>query len=150
MANSFTQLYVQIVFAVKGRQSFILSENRDQVEKYICGIASKLQCKPIAIYCNPDHVHLLISIKPMVCIADAIRDIKSFSSRYINENRLTKGHFEWQIGYGAFSYGQSQVDNVKDYIANQHIHHERRTFKEEYKALLDAFQIKYDEKFLFE
>jgi len=93
-----------MVFAVKNRQSLILPENRDSIEKYICGIASNIKCKPISIYCNSDHAHLLTSIKPVTCVADAIRDIKSFSSRYINENRLVKGHFEWQTGYGAFSY----------------------------------------------
>lgn len=123
MANSYTQLYVQIVFAVKNRQSLIVPQIKDRIEKYICGIASNVRCKPISIYCNPDHLHLLVSIKPVICVADAIRDIKSFSSRYINENRMVKGHFEWQTGYGAFSYGQSQVEAVKSYIANQYDHH---------------------------
>ena len=111
MANSFTQLYVQMVFAVKNRQSLILQENRERIEKYICGIASNIKCKPISIYCNPNHIHLLLSIKPVVCIANAVRDIKSFSGRFMNENRLAKGHFEWQTGYGAFTYGQSQINN---------------------------------------
>jgi REP element-mobilizing transposase RayT len=150
MANSFTQLYVQMVFAVKNRQSLILPENKDKIEKYICGIASNVKCKPISIYCNPDHVHLLASIKPVVCIADVIRDIKSFSSRYINESHLVREHFEWQTGYGAFTYGQSQVDTVKAYIANQYNHHEKKTFKEEYLALLKAFQIEYDERYVFD
>jgi len=119
MANSYTQLYVQMVFAVKNRQSLILPESRIKIEKYICGIASNIKCNPISIYCNPDHTHLLVSIKPVNCVANAIRDIKSFSSRYINENRLSKNHFEWQTGYGAFSYGQSQIDKVKAYIGNQ-------------------------------
>jgi REP element-mobilizing transposase RayT len=139
-----------MVFAVKNRQSLLLPENKDIIEKYICGIASNIQCKPIAIYCNPDHLHLLVSIKPVVCIANAIRDIKSFSSRYINENRLTKNHFEWQTGYGAFTYGQSQIEHVKNYIANQYNHHKQQTFKEEYLALLKVFYIDYDEKYLFD
>ena len=115
MANSFTQLYVQMVFAVKNRQSLIFGENKDRIEQYIWGIASNIKCKPISIYCNPDHTHLLVSIKPVVCIADAIRDIKSFSSRFINENRLMNKRFEWQTGYGAFTYGQSQIKHVKEY-----------------------------------
>jgi len=150
MANSFTQLYVQIVFAVKNRQSLISSENRVNVEKYICGIASNIKCKPISIYCNPDHTHLLISIKPVCCVADIVRDIKSFSSRYINENKLAKSHFEWQTGYGAFSYGQSQIDKVKTYISNQSNHHKKLSFKDEYIALLKAFQIDYDNNYLFD
>ena len=150
MANSFTQLYVQMVFAVKNRQSLILPENRVKIEKYICGIASNIKCNPISIYCNPDHIHLLVSIKPTRCVADAIRDIKSFSSRYINENRLTKSHFEWQTGYGAFSYGQSQIHRVKAYIGNQFNHHKKLSFKDEYIALLKAFQIDYDHNYLFD
>jgi REP element-mobilizing transposase RayT len=90
MANTFTQLYVQMVFAVKNRQALILLENKTRIEQYICGIASNIQCDPISIYCNPNHTHLLVSIKPVVCIANAIRDIKSFSSRFINENL-----FDW-------------------------------------------------------
>ena len=150
MANSYTQLYVQMVFAVKNRQSLIFPEVKDRIEKYICGIASNIKCKPISIYCNPDHVHLLANIKPVVSIADAIRDIKSFSSHYINENHLVKGHFEWQTGYGAFSYGQSQIEAVKTYIANQYNHHKKRSFKEEYLALLTAFQVDYDDSYLFD
>ena len=150
MANTFSQLYVQMVFAVKNRQSLILGENKDKIEKYIWGIASNIKCKPIAIYCNPDHTHLLVSIKPVVCIANAIRDIKSFSSRYINENRLMSKRFEWQTGYGTFSYGQSQINQVKTYIDNQYHHHKKRTFKEEYIALLKAFEIDYEETYLFD
>jgi Transposase and inactivated derivatives len=150
MANSYTQLYVQIVFAVKNRQSLIIPEAKDKIEKYICGIASNIKCKPISIYCNSDHVHLLVSIKPVVCISNAIRDIKSFSSHYINENRLIKEHFEWQTGYGVFSYGQSQVEAVKDYIANQCNHHKKQSFKEEYLALLAAFKVDYDNSYLFD
>jgi len=150
MANTFTQLYVQMVFAVKNRQALILGENKDKIEKYIWGIATNIKCNPIAIYCNPDHTHLLVSIKPVVCIADAIRDIKSFSSRYINENRLMTIHFEWQTGYGAFSYGQSQITQLKAYINNQFNHHQKRTFKNEYIALLEAFEIGYDETYLFD
>ena len=150
MANSFSQLYVQVVFSVKNRQSLILSENRIKIEKYICGIASNVKCKPISIYCNPDHTHLLASIKPVSCVSDIIRDIKSFSSRYINENRLAKSHFEWQTGYGAFSYGQSQVEQVKAYIGNQYNHHKKMTFKDEYISLLKAFWIDYDDNYLFD
>jgi len=150
MANSYTQLYVQMVFAVKNRQSLILPENRVKIEKYMCGIASNIKCNPISIYCNSDHTHLLVSIKPVNCVADAIRDIKSFSSRYINENRLAKSHFEWQTGYGAFSYGQSQIDRVKAYISNQYNHHTKISFREEYLALLKAFQIGYDDNYVFD
>ena len=150
MANTYTQLYVQMVFAVKHRQSLILPENKDKIEKYICGIASNIHCKIISIYCNPDHTHILASIKPIKSVADVIRDIKSFSSRYINENQLTKEHFEWQTGYGAFSYGQSQIERVKTYIGNQGNHHKQSSFREEYLSLLQAFRINYDDSYLFD
>jgi REP element-mobilizing transposase RayT len=139
-----------MIFAVKNRQSLIVPPMKNQVEKYIWGIASNIKCNPIAIYCNPDHLHLLASIKPTTCVADAIRDIKSFSSRYINENRFIKEHFEWQTGYGAFSYGQSQVETVKTYIANQYNHHKKQSFKEEYMAFLSTFCVDYDEKYVFD
>jgi REP element-mobilizing transposase RayT len=139
-----------MVFAVKNRQSPIVPQVKNRIEKYICGIASNIKCKPISIYCNPDHLHLLVSIKPVVSVTDAIRDIKSFSSRYINENHLIKEHFEWQTGYGAFSYGQSQIEAVKTYITNQYNHHKKRSFREEYLALLAAFRVDYDEIYLFE
>jgi REP element-mobilizing transposase RayT len=150
MANSYSQLYVQMVFAVKNRQSLIIPEIRDRVEKYICGIVNNIHCRPIAIYCNPDHTHLLASIKPVICVADAVRDIKSFSSRFINEKKLVDGHFEWQTGYGAFSYGQSQIEAVKKYIARQPEHHKGNSFQSEYTALLNAFQIDFANEYLFE
>jgi REP element-mobilizing transposase RayT len=139
-----------MVFAVKNRQALILSENKNRIEQYICGIASNIKCNPISIYCNPNHTHLLVSIKPVVCIANAIRDIKSFSSRFINENQLAKSYFEWQTGYGAFSYGKSQISRVKTYIENQYNHHQRKSFKDEYLALLEAFEIEYEERYLFD
>ena len=150
MANSYSQLYVQLVFAVKYRQSLIAPEIRERVEKYICGIVNNINCRPIAVYCNPDHTHLLISIKPIVCVADAVRDIKSFSSRFINEEKLINGHFEWQTGYGAFSYGQSQIETVKRYIYRQPEHHKQNSFQSEYLALLKAFQIDFADEYLFE
>jgi REP element-mobilizing transposase RayT len=139
-----------MVFAVKDRQSLILDANKDRIEQYICGIATNIKCDPIKIYCNPDHTHLLVSIKPVICIANAIRDIKSFSSRFINETRLTKKHFEWQTGYGAFTYGQSQIDQLKEYIGNQGNHHKKRKFKDEYIALLEAFKVDFDKTYLFD
>jgi REP element-mobilizing transposase RayT len=150
MANSYTQLYVQLVFAVKHRQSLIRPEIREKIEQYICGIVNNIHCRPISIYCNPDHTHLLLSIKPTVCVADAVRDIKSFSSRFINDEKMVNGRFEWQTGYGAFTYGQSQIENVKRYIARQPEHHKKRSFQTEYMALLEAFQIDFADEYLFE
>ena len=149
MANTYTQLYIQIVFAVKGRQNLISEKNREAVEKYICGIISNKKCKPIAIYCNPDHVHILIGLHPAVSISDIVRDIKANSSKWINEQNWIKGKFSWQEGFGAFSYSKSQIDAVVKYILNQPKHHKKKTFKEEYLNFLNKFDIDFDEKYLF-
>jgi REP element-mobilizing transposase RayT len=152
MANTYTQLFTQAVFAVKKSHTAVLipDTQRERIEKYICGIAANIQCKPIAIYCNPDHLHFLFSQHPTVSISDAMRDIKSFSTRFINENKLTTEHFEWQTGFGAFSYGRSQISAVCRYIKNQAEHHKKNTFKKEYLAFLKAFEVKFDENYLFD
>lgn len=150
MPNTYTQLLVQIVFAVKGRQNLISEAHREPLEKYICGIISNKQSKPLAIYCNPDHCHVLIGFNPGVSISDLVRDIKANSSKWINENRWMPGKFAWQEGYGAFSYARSQLNVVVQYILNQAEHHRRRTFKEEYLEFLQKFEIDFDERYLFD
>ena len=150
MANTFTQIYVQVVFAVKGRNNLISESFRVKTEKYICGIVSNHKSKPIAIYCNPDHAHVLIGLHPSIAISDIVRDIKASSSKWINENKWVKGQFRWQEGYGAFTYSKSQVDTVAKYILNQSEHHRKKSFKEEYLNILRKSDISYDEKYLFE
>jgi len=150
MANTYTQLLVQIVFAVKGRQNLISEAHREPLEKYICGIISNKQSKPLAIYCNPDHCHVLIGFNPSVSIADLVRDIKANSSKWINENHWVPGKFAWQEGYGAFSYARSQLNVVVQYILNQREHHRKRTFKEEYLEFLQKFEIDFDERYVFD
>jgi len=149
MPNTYTQVYVQIVFAVKGRQNLITEKIRDTVEKYICGIISNKKSKPIAIYCNPDHIHILIGLHPSVSISDMARDIKANSSKWINENNWIVGKFSWQEGFGAFTYSKSHIDNVVKYILNQKEHHRKTSFKEEYIKFLEKFEVDYDEKYLF-
>jgi putative transposase len=126
MANTYTQLLVQLVFAVKGRRSLVAESFREQVEKYMCGILTNHQCKPLAVYCNPDHCHLLFGLHPTQSVADVAKAVKANSSRYINENGWVAGRFEWQQGYGAFSYARSQLDVVVNYIRNQPIHHAKK------------------------
>ncbi len=150
MANTFTQIYIQLVFSVQGRLNLIKEKHRDRIEKYICGIVSGKNSKPLAIYCNPDHTHILIGLNPSVSISDMARDIKSNSSKWINNERLLAGKFCWQEGFGAFSYSKSQIDSVAKYILNQPEHHKKKTFKEEYLEFLHKFEIDYDEKYLFE
>jgi putative transposase len=150
MANTYTQLYLQVVFAVKGRQSLIREINREQLEKFITGIVQKRNHKMLSIYAMPDHVHLLIGIKPDQSISDLVRDVKAGSSKYINDSKWTNGRFSWQEGYGAFTYSRSQIDKVVKYILNQEEHHKVKTFREEYIAFLDKFQVEYDSKYLFD
>jgi len=150
MANTYTQIYVQIVFAVQGRQNLISESIREQVEKYICGIVSNKKSKPIAIYCNPDHLHILIGLHPSISVSDMTRDIKASSSKWMNEEEMIIGKFKWQEGFGAFSYSKSQIDAVVKYIANQPEHHKKTTFKDEYIQFLKNFEIEYNEKYLYE
>lgn len=150
MANTYTQIYIQIVFAVKGRQNLIPKEHREELHKFMTGIISNRGQKLFAIFAMSDHVHLLVSISPNVLISDLVRDIKAGSSKFINDKKWIIGKFNWQEGYGAFSYSKSHVDNVIKYILKQEEHHKKRTFKEEYLDFLRKFDIEYDEKYVFE
>lgn len=149
MANAYSQIYIHIIFAVKGRKCHISEKNRDELEKYISGIISKFKCKCLNIYCNPDHIHMLISFNPCVSISDMVRIIKSNSSKFINEKRWMPFGFFWQEGYGAFSYAESQIKAVKGYISSQPEHHKKKSFKEEYISILKNFNIDFDKKYLF-
>lgn len=150
MANTYSQLYVQIVFAVKGRQNLISNKWKDELYKYITGIVANEDQKLIAINGMPDHIHILIGIKPNKALSDLVRDIKANSSRFINEKRWITGKFEWQSGFGAFTYSHSHLANVINYIQHQEEHHQTKTFKEEYIGFLKAFEIDYKEEYVFE
>jgi putative transposase len=150
MANTFSQLYVQVVFAVKNIESLIHKNNREELQKYISGIIENRNAKLLAIYCMPNHTHILIGLKPSVLLSDLVRDIKAGSSKFINEKRWIKGKFNWQEGFGAFSYSHSQIGNVIRYINKQETHHQKKSFKVEYLDFLQKFEIDYDDKYLFE
>lgn len=150
MANTFSQIYIQIVFSVKGRHNLIQKKWQEELYKYICGIVSGKQQKVFAIGGVGDHIHILVSLKPNISISDLVKEIKINSSKWINEKRFVYGKFQWQEGFGAFSYSHSQLDNVIEYINNQEQHHKKKTFKDEYIELLKKFNISIDEKFLFE
>ena len=150
MPNTYTQIYIQIVFAVQGRANLISKNNREELHKYITGIVKNREQKMLSIFCMPDHTHLLVGIKPSVSISDLVRDIKSGSSNFVNEQKWIQGKFNWQEGFGAFSYSRSQIDTVAKYILNQEEHHKKKTFKEEYIDFLQKFEVEYDEKYLFE
>lgn len=150
LANTYSQIYIHIVFAVKGRQNLIRAEIREELHKYITGIITNREQKLLSIFCMPDHTHLLIGLKPSISISDLVRDIKAGSSKFINDKKLIKGKFSWQEGFGVFSYSRSQIDTVIKYIQNQEKHHNKKSFKEEYLEFLKKFEIEYDEKYLFE
>ena len=148
MANSYTQIYVQFVFAVENRISLIKSAWKDELYKYITGIVQNNKHKLIAINGMPNHIHIFIGYKPNQLIPNLLQGIKRDSSKWINKKGFVTGHFEWQEGYGAFSYSHSQIDQVAKYIISQEQHHKKRTFSEEYLALLKKFNIPYDERYI--
>jgi putative transposase len=149
MANTYTQLYAHIVFAVGGRTSVISTRWKDNLFKFITGIITNKNQKLMMINGMPDHLHLLIGFNPDCCLSDLIRDIKSNSSRWINENHLVAGKFGWQTGFGAFSVSQSQIDKVVKYILTQEEHHKKRSFTEEYIEFLNEYHIDFKPEYIF-
>lgn len=150
MAGTFSQIYIQIVFAVAERDNLLSKTWRGEVFKYISGIIKEKKQKPIIVNGFSDHVHAFIGLRPSMNISDLVRDIKNNSSNFINDRKLVAGKFYWQEGYGAFSYGRSQIDNVYQYILNQEHHHKQKSFREEYMEFLKKFEIPFDEKYLFD
>lgn len=150
MAGTFSQIYIQVVFAVNGRTNLLQKPWRDEVFKYMSGIIKGKNQKPIIVNGVANHVYLFIGLKPSMSLSDLIRDVKNNSSNFINEQKFVRGKFSWQEGFGSFSYSHSQIDQVYQYILNQEQHHHKRTFKEEYLGFLNKFEIDYDEKYLFE
>ena len=150
MAGTFTQIYIQAVFAVKGRANLLKKPWREDVFKYISGIINNKGHKPIIVNGVQDHVHIFFGLKPTMAISDLIRDVKNNSSNFINENKWLRGKFSWQAGYGAFSYGHTQIQNVYEYIKNQEQHHQERTFQDEYLEFLAKHGRSYEKRFLFD
>ena len=141
MANTYTQIHIQFVFAVKFRDAVIHSSWKDELYRYMTGIIQNNKHKLIAINGMPDHIHILIGMRPTQSISDLMQDIKGSSSKWINQKGFIKGKFEWQEGYGAFSYGKSQVKDVIAYIENQEQHHSKKTFRDEYLDFLKKFDV---------
>ncbi len=150
MPGTYSQIYIQIVFAVKCRENLISNSWKDELHKYISGIITHKGHKSIIVNGVADHVHAFVGLKPSMAISDLVRDVKNNSSNFINKRKFVRGKFSWQEGYGAFSYSHSQIDNVYNYILNQEHHHHKITFKEEYLDFLEKFQIQFNEKYLFE
>ncbi len=149
MANTFTQIHIQVVFSVQNRYCIIRKNWEEELYKYITGILTNNGHKVLAINGMPDHIHILFGMRPVQSLSDLMQDIKGSSSTWINNKKLAAGHFSWQEGFGAFSYGKSQIPRVIKYILNQKEHHKTRTFTEEYLDFLDKFEIPYDERYIF-
>jgi len=148
--GNFTQLYVHLIFGVKNRDAMLNIEIRTRVFEYISGIITNMDQKSIIVNGVSDHVHILIGINPSISISDTVHEIKRNSSLFINKQKLSKGKFTWQKGYGGFTYSRSQLENVYNYILNQEKHHEKSSFRAEYVQFLKKFEVEYDERFLFD
>ena len=150
MANTYTKAHFHLIFAPKNREALIKKEWKSDLEKYITGIVQNKKHKMLAINCMPDHVHVFIGYNLNELIPDLVRDIKVASNDWIQNNNLSKFKFEWQSGYGAFTYSRSQVDSVVKYILNQEEHHKKRTFREEYLDMLAKNEIEFKDEYLFD
>ncbi|TAL70349.1 MAG: IS200/IS605 family transposase [Bacteroidetes bacterium] len=150
MANTYTQLYVHIVFAVKGRQNIIPSNKKEELYKYITGIFKNKKNKLLAINGMSEHIHILLNQNPEDSLSSLVKEIKRCSSLFINEKKWMPGKFEWQSGYSGFTYSKSQISSVCKYIENQEQHHKKRTFREEYIEILKKFAVDYNEKYIFD
>ena len=149
MANTYTQIHLQFVFAVKYRNGLIHSSFKKELYHYISGIIKAHNHKLLAINGMSDHLHILVGMRPSQSVSDLMQNIKTNSSKWINEKKFLKVKFEWQEGYGAFSYSKSHVQNVIHYIQNQEEKHKVKSFNEEYLDFLNAFEIDYDERYIF-
>lgn len=150
MANTYHQIYLQTVFAVKYRNAVIDKTWRGQLFGVIGNLINEANCKTILVNGVEDHVHCLIGLKPVISVSELMKTVKAKSSKYINDHSLTAERFEWQEGYGVFSYGQSQLDMIYKYIQNQEAHHGKKSFKDEYVEFLRKFKIEFDEKYVFQ
>lgn len=150
MPNSYTQLYIQAVFAVKYREAIIHKEWKEQLMAVIGNLINETGCKTFIVNGVEDHVHCFFGLKPSIALSEVMQQAKAKSSKWVNESGLLRSRFEWQVGYGAFSYSRSHIDRVYRYIQNQEAHHRKETFREEYIQLLEKFGVQYDPQYLFE
>ncbi len=149
MANTYTQIHLQVIFAVKKRTGLIQKEWKKELYKYITGIIQAQDHKLLAINGMPDHLHVFFGMRPIQSLSDLMQEIKQDSSNWINQKKFIKERFEWQQGFGAFSYSKSQASGVIAYVQNQEVHHRKITFLEEYKKFLEKFEVDYDERYIF-
>ena len=149
MANTYTQLHIQFVFAVKYRLALIEKGWKDELHKYITGIIQENGHKMLQVNSMPDHIHIFIGMRPTQSIAALVQNVKAESSKWIKDKKFCASPFAWQEGYGAFSYSKSHVQDVVRYIQNQEIHHQKESFIDEYRKMLKAFEIEFEEQYIF-
>lgn len=149
MANTYHKIYLQAIFAVKYRAAVLKNEIRSEVQGVIGNLINENGGKTLIVNGVEDHMHCFIGMKPAVSVSEMMKSVKAKSSKYINDNNLTPAHFEWQKGYGIFSYHRRDFDLIFNYIRNQEEHHKKESFRDEYIRLLHEFEIDYDERFLF-
>ncbi|MFO7615140.1 MAG: IS200/IS605 family transposase [Bacteroidales bacterium] len=149
MANTYSKMYVHVVFAVKFREAMITEDRRELLQKYMTGIVQKRNEKMLAIYCMPDHTHMLIGFQPSRSLSDLVRDVKTGTTIFMNEQRWFQKKFNWQEGFGCFTYSRSQIPTVARYIENQADHHRKKKFRDEYIEYLKKCEVDYNEKYLF-
>jgi len=150
MANTFSQIYLQFVFAVQNRQYLIAKDHKEELHKYITALVQNRKAKMLAVNCMPDHTHLFVGFKPTILISDFVKEIKIESNGFVNSKNWVRGKFNWQEGYGVFSYSHSHIDAVVKYVLNQEEHHQQKTFKQEYLQMLNKAEIPYEERYLFD
>ena len=146
MANTYSQIYLQVVFAVEGRQNLIRPEKKEELHKYLTGVVTERQQKLLAVHCMPDHTHMLVGLRPSMALSDLVHDVKLATANFVNRNAWMVGRFGWQEGFGAFSYGHSQLTRIIRYIHNQGQHHAKTTFREEYLQFLEKYEVDHDER----
>ena len=150
MANTYTQLYIHFIFVVQGRDHLIPKAHKEAVHRYMTGVVQKRKHKMLQIHCMPDHAHLFIGVHPAQSVSDVAEETKTAATKFIKQQSWLPYNFSWQRGFGAFSYSRSQIPAVAKYIENQEIHHQKKTFREEYIELLQKFEIDYEDKYLFD
>jgi putative transposase len=148
--DTYTQIYIHLVFAVKSRDMALNSSTRHRVFEYLSGTLTNMKHKSIIVNGVSNHVHVFYGMNPKISISDTVNDLKRSSTLFINQNGLCKFNYAWQDGYGGFSYSKSQIQDVYSYVRDQEIHHKKKTFREEYLDLLKDFEIEYNEKYLFD
>jgi putative transposase len=148
-SGTYTQIYIHLVFAVKNRESVLIPSIQEEVFKFIAGTINSMKHKSLAVNGMTDHIHCFLGLYPMQSISELVKEVKRSSTNLINQNKWLPGKFEWQTGFGGFSYSRSQIDSVIKYIVDQKIHHKKQTFKDEYFGFLKKFQVEYNPDFLF-